>query len=423
MAVGAAGSGKRQLAARSARAGYLQQTTDPKALDHAMPTPLAPVAAFSGRRTAYALDTEHGAVTVQVWRGALRAVTTDEPACRLHLTGADAAVRSVALALGEELRVEVPRAALAAEAFAAVRGTPIPPRQHGAPDMPEGLGVADSFGFVLGHLTDVILYHAPAAAADDQGPEPVHQMRVAVRRLRSAIAVFRPALGCPELAAANADLKALGERLGPTRDWDVFLGETAPQVAATFPGEPRIARLLRAVERWRQDSHAALEAFLRGPAFRRLGIELAWLAASRSWHPVPLEGQETPSLEAFAAELLQRRRNKLLQAGEEIEALDAPGLHALRLRAKRARYAAEIFAPLYPGRAARRFVDRLVRLQNRLGVLNDGAMAAALLAELGARHAFASGLVLGHVGAGTNKLRPRVLRAWEKFRRTPVFWE
>lgn len=402
------------------------QATSQESLDHPMPPAIPAVAAFIGRRNGYAIETDEGTVTLWAWRGALRAVEHERPACRLHLSGPDAAVRTVALALGEALPVELPRGTLAAEGLAAARGTVLPARHLGAPTVPEGLDVAASFAWVIGHLTDVILYFAPAAAADTEGPEPIHQMRVAVRRLRSALSIFRHALDSPEVAAAASDLKALGQRLGPTRDWDVFLGETAPEVCAAFPSEPRLTRLLHAAERQRKASHAALRDYLQGPAFRRLGIELAWLAGARSWHPLAqadAEADEQVSLPDFAATLLDQRLRKLLTAGEEIEALDTTGLHGLRLRAKRARYAAEIFAPLYPPRPQGRFVERLGVLQDRLGVMNDRATAAALLAQLGPKHTFAAGLVLGFIGAGTTKLRPRLMKAWERFRKTPGFWE
>jgi triphosphatase len=392
-------------------------------LAHAMPPTLAAVAAFAGRRTGYVVETEHGPVTLWLWRGALRAVEAEHPVCRLHLSGADAAVRSVALALAEALPVDVPRAALAAEGLAVARGLQPRARQLGAPVLPDGLDIGDSFATVIGHLADVILHFAPAAAADVDGIEPIHQMRVAVRRLRSAIAMFRHALDCPDLAAAAADLKVLGARLAPTRDWDVFLSETAPLVSAAFPAEHRLARLLAAAARQRQACQAALHAYLEGDAWRRLGIELAWLAGARSWHPVPPDGEPIRSMGTFAAELLDKRLRKLLHAGEEIETLDAAELHALRLRAKRARYAAEVFGPLYPGKAARRFIERLGILQDRLGVMNDATTAAKLLAELGPRHAFAAGLVRGFLGAGAATLRPKILRSWEKVRRTPAFWE
>jgi len=399
------------------------QATTLESLDHPMPSAIPAIAAFVGRRSGYAVETDEGAVTLWVWRGALRAVENERPACRLHLSGADAAVRTVALALAEALPVEMPRGTLAAEGLAAARGTALPARRLGAPSVPEGLDVAGSFAWVVGHLTDVILHFAPAAAADNEGPEPIHQMRVAVRRLRSAISIFRHALNGPELAAGASDLKELGQRLGPTRDWDVFLSETAPEVAAAFSSEPRLTRLLRAAERQRKACHGALRDYLQGPAFRRLGIELAWLAGARSWHPVPQGEEVALSLPDLAATLLDQRVRKLLATGEEIEALDATGLHGLRLKAKRARYATEIFATLYPPRPAFRFAERLGALQDRLGVMNDRATAAALLAQLGPKHSFAAGLVLGFVGSGTTKLRPRIMKAWEKFRKTPGFWE
>ena len=137
-------------------------------------------------------------------------------------------------------------------------------------------------------------------------------MRVALRRLRSAVTVFRRMLDCPELQAANAGLKALSARLGPTRDWDVFLGETAPAVSAAFPTEPRLAKLIAAAERRRRECHAALRDFLRSAEFRQLGIALAWLAGARNWHPALPEGADQPvSLPDFAAGVLDRRLRKL----------------------------------------------------------------------------------------------------------------
>jgi len=280
---------------------------------------------------------------------------------------------------------------------------------------------------VLAHLTDVVLAFAPAAAEDLSGPEPVHQMRVALRRLRSAITVFRRLLDCAELQAAKAGLKALSARLGPTREWDVFLGETAPEVTAAFPGEPKLTRLIAAGERRRRECHAALRDFLLSADFRRLGIALAWLAGARSWHPAVPEGTEqSVPLQDFAADELHRRLRKLLGT-DDIGRLDAPALHAVRLKAKRMRYAAEIFAALYPGKAPRRFVHRLTALQDGLGLLNDRATAEKLLAELGGpggRHAYAAGLVLGFAAAGrTTEVLPLVVRRWEKFRRVGTFWE
>jgi triphosphatase len=362
-----------------------------------------------------------------VTRGMLRTITTEHPTCRAHLSGDEQAVLHLALALAGEVRAEVPSATLAGEALATARATVPAPRRLGATTMPGGLGVAEAFAFVLAHLTDVVLHYAPAVAEDISGPEPVHQMRVALRRLRSAVTVFRRMLDCPELQAANAGLKALSARLGPTRDWDVFLGETVPAVSAVFPTEPKLARLIKAGERRRRECHAALRDFLRSTEFRQLGIALAWLAGAISWHPtLPEDADQPVPLRDFAAGVLDRRLRKLLGT-DDISGLEQSELHKLRLKAKRMRYAAEIFAPLYPGKAPRRFIRRLTAVQDGLGQLNDRATAEKLLAELGGpagRHAYAAGLMLGFATSGTTtKVLPRVVRRWERFQRTSAFWE
>ena len=67
-------------------------------------------------------------------------------------------------------------------------------------------------------------------------------MRVGLRRLRSVLKVFRPAAGCPALQEFDAGLKALADRLGPARDWDVFLGGLGarwPRRCRATGGSPR----------------------------------------------------------------------------------------------------------------------------------------------------------------------------------------
>ena len=218
------------------------------------------------------------------------------------------------------------------------------------------------------------MHFAPTAASGREGPEPVHQMRVAVRRLRSAIKVFGRAVSSPAVDAADAGLKALAAKLAPTRDWDVFATETATSVAAAFPTEPRLKRLLAAVERRRRACHSELREFLASVEFRRLGIELACLAGVQDWPAIVDElGQAelVVALDDFAARVLDKRLKRLTQIDDELASLEPSALHAIRLRAKRLRYAAEIFAPLYPGKPTPRFIRRLGRLQDRLGTLND----------------------------------------------------
>ena len=410
-------------------APLLQAARDSAGLGHALPNPLVPVAAFDGRSRIITLSSEAGSMTLTLLTGSVHTVAGGHPVSRLRLEGAESAVRDLALALCEDVRLAVPQASLAAEAFAIASGMPPPPRHLGAPDLPADLSVSAAFAHVVGHLTDVILHFAPTAADGRDGPEPVHQMRVAVRRLRSAIKVFRSAVQCPAVDAVDASVKALGKQLAPTRDWDVFVTETLAAVADAFPAEPRLQRLLTAAQRRRRTCHDALATFLRAPEFRRLGIELACLAAGQDWHATLAEAEATffdVPLDVFAARVLNRRLKKLAQVDDELAELEPRALHAVRLRAKRLRYAAEIFATLYPVKATSRFIYRLTTVQNRLGALNDGTVARTLLDELAGtsgKLAFASGIVLGFAGAHSKRARSRSVRAWQKFRRAEPFWE
>jgi CHAD domain-containing protein len=333
----------------------------------------------------------------------------------------------LALTLAEQIRLAVPRACLAQEAFAVASGLPTAPRREGAPELPRGSSVAQAFAHVVGHLTDVVLYFAPLAAGGRDGPEPVHQMRVAVRRLRSAVKVFHRAVHCPAVDGADTGLKSLAKKLAPTRDWDVFVTETIASVTGPFADEPRLQRLLSAAERKRKGCHDSLREFLNSQEFRRLGIELACLAGGEAWQASLGEAEQAElaiSLDAFAAHVLSKRLEKLVEVDDDLTALTPPELHAIRLNAKRLRYAAEIFEPLYTGKTAHRFIRRLSRLQDRLGTLNDAAVAANLLGELpGGSHAFAGGLVLGFLGAHGSDTREGIDKEWQKFRRLEPFWQ
>ena len=246
-----------------APAPVLATGRDVAALGETLPEPLVPIAALEGRAVSRSLATEQGPVGMTLLNGTVRAVATECRISRLRLEGAADAVQSLAVALVGELRLAVPRASLAAEAFAVASGVEPSPRREGAPELPAGLSVAEAFAHVVGHLSDVILYFAPKAADGRDGPEPVHQMRVAVRRLRSAIKVFQSAVDSPEVAAADRGLKALAAKLAPTRDWDVFVTETAATVADAFPAEQRMRRLLAAAERRQRACHDELRALPR----------------------------------------------------------------------------------------------------------------------------------------------------------------
>ncbi len=387
------------------------------------------VASCAGSLRTLTLAVGEAGVTLAVLDAVLRGVTLAVPVARVWLEGEDAACTALAVTLAGQSGLGVPTASLAATALSAVMGVPPGPRRLGAPALPADQAPGEAFARAIGHLTDVVLYWAPRAAARD-GTEPVHQMRVALRRMRACLSVFRRATGSPVVDAVAAEARHLAVLLGPARDWDVFCAETGAAVVEAFTEDRAVNRLLAAAERRRKDAYAALSAYLGGAAFRCFTIRLAALAGGTAWQdalPPEQRAMLSGELAGFASHVLQRRLKRLLQTGEDIGHLDPESLHRVRLDGKRLRYAAEMFAPLFDRKHTRRFLRRLTELQECLGALNDGAVASTLMAELagarpGAERAFAAGVVRGFVAAKGGAARKEIVHAWDKFRRLEPFW-
>jgi triphosphatase len=387
--------------------------------------PLLPLAGFAG--TAARLTLADG-VEATLLKGRLRAVTAEAPASRLILSGPAPAVLAAMRALAEEIPALPPRCALAEEARALAQGEAPRPRRLGAPLLDPGLGVEEALALALGHLTEVMLWHAPAARAGAT-PEGVHQMRVAMRRLRSLLRVFRPACDGAALRGFDARLKALAGVLGPARDWDVWLGGLGAEIAAALPDEPRIAGLLRAAREAREAAYAALRPVLDGPELRLAAWDAVALMETRPWRAETDEdaaGRRDGTLAAFAAGVLDKRWRRIAGAGEAIADLPDAEFHALRIEAKRMRYAAELFAPLSGRKRARRFLSRLAEVQDAFGLANDAVVAHGLMEALTRGGtpslAWAGGVAEGWALARARRARRKASAAWQDLLDNGPFW-
>ena len=395
----------------------------------ALATSLLPVAAFD--HTTRELRPASNPPRVLLRQGELRAVAAQTAICRLSLSGDGAS--ALAMAWAERLRLSVPAESLAAQALR-LAGRVVPERPLGPPKLDAAQSVSDAFAALVAHLAGVMVHHAQHADGKT-GPEPVHQMRVALRRLRSAISLFRRAVGCPALAAVNERLKLAGKVLGPARDWDVFVLGTGLRLAESFPDDAAVQNLLTAARKQQARSYVALAAYLESAEWRMLGLALTALAVDRPWlAALPDAGDDECAARAamqasplaeFADRALTRRYRALIAPGSDLSGMEVTALHDLRLLCKRMRYACEFFAPLHPGRASRRFVQRLAALQERLGQMNDSAVASGLMAQLGGRgtaRAQAVGIVRGFVAARSSSERRRIERTWRKLLRLDCFW-
>ncbi len=410
-------------------APVLEEAAAQDGLRTPLPGKLAPAAAFAGRLRQQRLHLPNGPGRLSVLCGTLRGVAEDQPSCRVMLSGAPADAAGLAATLAETLDLTVPRRSLAAQAMALARSRPSRPRHTGAPVLPPGVSATGALACITAHLSDVILHWAdlvPQAAT----PEPVHQMRVAVRRLRSALTAFRHAArddtgACPWLDELAAVLRTLAARLGVARDWDVFLSETGAEVVAAFPQDRRISQLIAAAGRKRLAAYADLAQYLGSQEWTHLSMRLALLPTLRPWDEAGDRHMLDGPAADYAVRALDRRLKHVLAPGNDLTGLAPSHLHDIRKQAKRLRYATEFFAPLFAEKHVRKYLPRLEALQAVLGAVNDTEVAAGLTAQLagGADRAFAAGVVQGFGAARAGRAAGKVQRAWCRFTRASPFWD
>ncbi|MGE4219301.1 MAG: CHAD domain-containing protein [Alphaproteobacteria bacterium] len=280
--------------------------------------------------------------------------------------------------------------------------------------------VWDGFDAVAKNGLRHLLMNEAAARRGD--PEGIHQFRVAIRRLRATLRAFKAMLPYASRKGFNGELRWLQQRLGPARDWHVFLDETLPEIVPDDANGKVATHLRRLARRERRDGLADAAAILGNRRYARLLLHLQrWLAH------LPEEdeagGLKKP-LARFARQVLDAAHKDLLRCDAGFARMSSSELHRLRILAKKLRYASEFFRSLYPGAAASAYIRSLARLQDRLGRINDAEVARQMVA--GAKE----GRVLpeaerlvrrwsdARIRSGRRKLAP----FWRRFAQQPPFW-
>lgn len=205
-------------------------------------------------------------------------------------------------------------------------------------------------------------------------PEYLHQARVAIRRLRSALKLWKKALP-PDFESRFAlAWKQLAEALGNSRDWDVLATELLPPLAAAFPAHPGLASCQTLIEQARRQEQQQARRAMQSPAYSRLLLEFtaALLALAETGSP------RSDFLPRSLA--TRQRRVKRLLAGAI--GGTARSQHALRIALKNLRYSIEFLAPRLSPRQAERALGSLKPLLDQLGHLNDLTVSLSRLDQL-----------------------------------------
>jgi CHAD domain-containing protein len=265
-----------------------------------------------------------------------------------------------------------------------------------------------------------LLVADPVARAG-QDPEGVHQARVATRRLRCDLRTFGPLLD-PEWAGSLRDeLRWLGRELGVAREAEVLLGHLRDHLHSNGGPdiEPGAQPLLSAARAEHEVAQLRVLAALSSSRYLDLVDRL-------------VQGAMAPRLRPAAASATKRdvvrlARRPLKRLAREHAALGAepsdPALHALRIRAKRARYAVEAVADAVGGKRPHKLAAALTKLQDVLGAHQDAVVAQSWLRDRAGRadadspqinESYAAGVLAGLLRADALAAREALPEAWHR---------
>jgi inorganic triphosphatase YgiF len=269
-------------------------------------------------------------------------------------------------------------------------------------------------------------------------PEALHQMRVALRRLRTAMALFEDAVTDDAYPHLMAELKWLAGELDQGRDIDVLIADTFRPAAARFHDQIGLAGLGERLLKARTRAYDRALALLDQKRYLNLVLDMAAWIECGAWADPTREGTTGAPLEDLARQGLDKLRRQVKRRGQGLETLDPASRHALRIRAKRLRYAIEFFAGLHPGRKPERsrYLETLKALQDSLGALNDlkfardqglalaegGGRACGDSETEGAQEAFAAGLMIGARLGSQDALLEQARGRYEALMEMKAFW-
>lgn len=383
------------------------------------------------RRHQRVIELPSGTVEVAFDRGTLKAGDRSVPVSEIELElkqGSASALWELALRLADHGPLQPSIRSKSARGFDLAADLPPAARKARKLRLEPTIALDDAFVVILRSCLRHLLGSMPAAE-DGRDPEGVHQLRVALRRLRSAFDLMRSVDSSSELEALRSEARWFTQSLSAARDWDIFRKGTLPTVAKACPSVAGFGALAQLAEERRSAAYDSVRQVMADRRCARFVIELGGLIEARGWRgDVPPEhlGQLAEPAIEFAGRLLTERHTKALKRGRHFKSLGTEERHRLRLALKKLRYAVDFLLPMYGRRKPiRRFFAKLADLQEELGAYNDIATTSALLAGLGA-DTFDSGTaaaaIAGWQAHALVGAETRLREAWSDFAKTKAPW-
>jgi len=343
---------------------------------------LEPVFETVVERTTRQLHSADGELELAFDEGVVRAGSTEDAVCEAELelkSGApDCLLQTAARLFGSE-PVRLAESSKAERGYSLALGRTnghahVEPQRGVLPQLSQHHTCAEAFALIVQSAADQIAANR-RAVLETVDPAAAHQLRIGLRRLRSALSAFRPLYDTIALRELEGHAQAIARTVGELRDADVLIEHIYAPVAGMIRNDPGLPRLREALIAHRDGARERVRAALNGQQWSVLQLYLAL------W-PRAIEGAETlrRPVRKLARSALKKRWNKVADSGERLGDLSVEQRHQMRKALKTLRYVTEFFASLYPEEKTRQFIKETRNLQEVFGYLNDVAAAERLSA-------------------------------------------
>lgn len=359
-------------------------------------------------------------IEVAIDRGEIRSGTRCEKLCELELElkqGPVTALFDLALQLSELQPLELEQHSKAERGYALHAAQFCSPQKASGVRLMRDMKAGDAFRCIAASTLGQIHGNA-RGVLDSDDPEYLHQMRVGLRRLRSAFDLFREPLA-DALAEPVVNLRAISAGLGAARDWDVLVTETL----ARTTGIPDIAKLAAACASVRQAARGEAKKTIKTNTYTITMLTIGrWLVTPQAIADAPWQ----VPVRQIAVQILSMRHARVIKRGRHLARQSPTQLHRLRIAVKKLRYAVEFFNDLFQVKAMAVQRARLEKLQDILGCINDAVTLESLFmtARQRARQwpAAAADAVMQQHQQQAVQQRKRLTSAWRRYRAAAQPW-
>ncbi len=304
---------------------------------------LVPIFATDVVRETWLLQLGRSRIECAIDRGTIVADGRRSPICEVELelnSGQPARLFQLAHRLNTIVPLRIEPASKAARGYDLANDAGLTAPMAVPVHIDPAMNVRDSFAAIAQACVAHVLASADYAYKSND-PEGVHELRVSIRRMRAAFAIFRGAMPQSYRFRIRDELRVLQRKLGMTREWDVLVEETIASMPRRLRKQRSSEHLVQTAQTRRVEGYERAHAALRNPHYTDLLLRLAsWIESQfgfgapptreRKWKPNVLAGPAP----RFASEVMRAYHGKVQKLGKKIRKLDTAELHRLRIRIK-----------------------------------------------------------------------------------------